>query len=188
MGNALPTSSTPAAGTEPAAQATPPAASETPADFGAWLDAQPEPIKALANQHTAGLKTALDAERAQRKELTRQLADLGKAAAEGSEAKKQLDALSAKLGEAEQRDAFTESALKANVDPKVLKLAFTAAKQDGLIDGKNRVDFETLKTAYPQLFIQPVKPVAPAATVAGGAGGGPIFDMNSAIRRAAGRA
>lgn len=188
MGNALPTSSTPAPGTEPAAQATPPAASETPADFGAWLDAQPEPIKALANQHTAGLKTALDAERAQRKELTKQLSELSRAAQEGSEAKKQLDAMAAKLTEAEQRDAFTEAALKVSVDPKAIKLAYIAAKQDGLISDKGKADFEALKASYPQLFIQAPKPVAPTATVAGGVSGGAILDMNGAIRRAAGRA
>jgi hypothetical protein len=64
--------------TTPAADhTTPPAAGGTPAlvDFDAWLKAQSAEVQAAYASHTQGLKSALDAERAEKRKLEKEQKD-----------------------------------------------------------------------------------------------------------------
>jgi hypothetical protein len=48
---------------------------ETPMSWDAWLQQQPETVRALADAHVSGLKGALAGERDQRKALAKELRD-----------------------------------------------------------------------------------------------------------------
>lgn len=158
---------------------------EEPLTFDGWLGEQPEEVKALLDGHTEGLKSALKSERGSRKDLEKQLRDLAAKAEKGSEAQKELAGIADKLGEADRKADFYEAAHAAGVTN--LKLAYVVASQDEMFDRRGRVNFDTLKTQYPELF--GVKP----APTKGNAGSGtnteptPAENMNTFIRRSAGR-
>lgn len=119
----------------------------TPASFDTWYATQDDATKAIIEEHTSGLSSALKAEREQRKALSAQLKELsGKA--EG-ETRKALDELNAKLEAEATRANFYEAATAAGV--KNLRLAHLAAQADGLISGGS-CDFEALKGKHPELF------------------------------------
>ncbi len=63
---------------------------QPPASFEAFLESQPPEIKALYETHTKGLKSALEAERAQNRELAKQAREAASKAEAGSEAQKAL--------------------------------------------------------------------------------------------------
>lgn len=135
-----------ASGTQAADAAT--AAQAEPVTFDAWLGSQEPTIKGLIDGHVTGLKSALDNERSERKSLTKQISELKGKAEKGSELEKQLESLNAQLEATSAKQAFYESA-PADVDN--LKLAWMAA-QDGHTDKRGNVDWNSLRTAYPQLF------------------------------------
>lgn len=155
-----------------------------PESFDTWLGAQPEPIRQLASQHTAGLKSALEAERAQRKELAKQLKEtLGKAE-QGSEAAKALGELTAKYEQAERRAAFYEDAGRPEIGCSNPKAAFLIANADDLFTRSGEPDWKAIRAAAPELFARRGGADAGAGTTAPPKG----TDMNTFIRRAAGRA
>lgn len=167
---------------------TPAPASETPANgetpqtqelnFDTWLAAQEEPIKKLIDSHTGGLRSALETERTQRKDLTRQLKDVSGKLDANSEAAKQLGALSSTLEEAQQRADFYETLGAGCLNP---KLAYLAYKADGL------KSIEQLRAAYPQLFAKATPPATHAGNgTNGGQPGNGAASMNDFIRRSAG--
>lgn len=164
-------------------------AAEAPASFEAWLDKQPDTIKGLYEQHTTGLRTALQAEREARKrdtgDLSRQLREAAKKVEEGSEARKSLEATAAQLDAAEKRAAFMEDAVRPEVQCKNPRAAFVVAMSDGLFTKKGEPDWPAIKAATPELF----GPRVPAGDAGAGTATPPPSggDMNTFIRRGAGR-
>ena len=159
---------------------------EKPQTFEAWLEGLTPEAKVLLDTHTAGLKSALDSERGTRKDLEKQVRDLAGKAEKGSEAQAELTKIAEGLAEAERRGDFMEAAHTAGVSN--LKLAYTVAVQDEMFNSRTgQVDFEGMKTAYPELFGG--KPGVPAANAGAGTGTPPPVpaDMNSFIRRSAGK-
>lgn len=153
--------------------------------FDGWYGDQDDAVKSMVDGHISGLKSALDKERGNVKDLAKQLKDLGKAAEEGSDLKKQIDSISAKLEEYETQNAAYETFAEAGVTN--FKLAWIAAQQSGAIDKRGNVNLETLRQEYPELFGKKQK--TPAGNAGSGTGSGAPGgkSMNDFIRTAAGR-
>ena len=159
-----------------------PASGETPQpneqlSFDAWIAEQPDPIKGLVTEHTQGLRSALETERAQRKDLAKQIKELASQQAADSDAAKQLTELSGRLDAAQKQADFYEEAVVAGCTKP--KLAFLVAQSEGL-------KMEQIKVQYPELFATHRM----TATHAGNGTGSPPpaqVDMNRLIRQAAGR-
>lgn len=165
-----------------------PAPGETPGEqmtFDGWLGEQPDDVKSLLDEHTSGLKTALQREREQRKELAGEVKALAKKADAGSEAREALDNLAAKLEAAERKANFYEAVAGQVSNP---RLAWLAAESNGYVNDDGTVQMETLKAEFPELFKPTQKPVPPGNAGNGaGQGGAGQPDMNAYIRAAAGR-
>lgn len=146
-------------------------------DFDAWLGSQDEKVRALLDNHTKGLRSALEGERSQRKELAKQLKELTGKVEANSDAAKQLAEISGRLELEEKRADFYEKASTAGC--RNLRLAWLAAQADNLT-------VEQVKAQHPELF-GTSKPDTGAGHGAGSGGGGETKDMNAFIRRAAGR-
>ena len=159
---------------------------QTELSFDTWIKDQDEKIKSMLEGHTKGLKTALESERGNRKDLEKQLRDLAGKAEKGSEAQGQLTKMADEMAKADQRADFYEAAHAAGVTN--LKLAYTVALTDEMFDRRGQVNFEMLKQGYPELF-GAARKAAP-----GGAGNGtggeqkPAGTMNDWIRKKSGRA
>jgi len=153
--------------------------------FGNWLKGQPEEIRTMLDDHTKGIKTALDSERGNRKELEKQLRDLAGKAEKGSQAEQELTGAADKIAEADRKADFYEAAHAAGV--RNLKLAYTVAVSDEMFDRRGGVNFELLKQHYPELFGTTQK--APAGNAGSGTGGSQATGatMNDWIRHKAGR-
>lgn len=153
-----------------------------------WLGEQPEPVQALIDGHTKGLKSALESERRQRSDLAKQLREAAKASEQGSETRKALEEMTAKLDLAEMRARFYEEGIKPEIGCTNPRLAMLAAQELEAIDSKGRILWETIKTAFPEMFRQARQPQGNAGA---GTGAPPPANvgnaMNNAIRRAAGR-
>lgn len=152
--------------------------------FDAWYAALSTDVKDLLDDHTSGLKSALDDERRQRKSLATTVKELSKSAEAGSDLQKQLETLTGQMGEADTKATFYEGAHEAGV--KNLRLAWIAAKEYDLVDRHGKVDFTQLKTAAPELFASKLPPPANAGSGANQSGAR-VHDMNAAIRQMAGR-
>jgi predicted nuclease with TOPRIM domain len=151
-------------------------------DFESWLDGQDDKVKELYQTHTSGLKSALEKERGERKDLSDQLKELLPKAEKGSELEKQLTETVGKLEAAEKRASFVEQAIKPEIGCVNVKAAYALALADDLFDKHGDPDWDELKKSAPELFRK-------AGKTDGGAGGDktPGNDINAAIRRAAGR-
>ena len=160
---------------------------ETPAfaSFDAFLTAQPEPVRALVESHTSGLKTALASEREQRKELARQLRDATAAAEKGSALAKTLEEISGRAEAAEKRAVFFETATQPGIGCSNPKAAFLVAQAEGLFKRDGSPDWAALQNVAPELFRK-----AGQANAGAGVGTPPPAraSMNDFIRRSAGRA
>lgn len=160
------------------------AGNSTTLTFDDWQASLPDDQKVLIEDHTRGLKSALESERGTRKDLEKQLRDLAKEAEKGSKAETQLTQLADQLQTADRRANFYELAHMAGV--KNLKLAYTVAVNDEMFDKHDRVNFDEMKKQYPELFVSTKPP-------RGDAGSGTestttqASDMNTLIRRRAGR-
>lgn len=156
-----------------------------------WLGDQPETVQALVDSHTKGLKTALQSERQQRADLAKQLREATKGLEKGSDLEKNMTALTAKLEQAELRARFFEDASKPDVNCTNPRMAMLAAQELGAIDGHGRINWDAIKTVFPEIFRQarPPQGNAGAGTAVPPPGGStdPSKAMNSLIRRAAGR-
>jgi hypothetical protein len=170
--------------TDPNGNETTPGGQDQQVTFEGWLGEQPEEVRGLIDGHIAGLKSALQDEREQRKALAKQLREATKKLEEGSEAREALEGLTANLEDASRRAEFYETVGNAGVTN--LKLAWIVAREANLIDGQGNVNLSALKEQFPELF----KPSTPPKGNAGsgvGQEGTPTKGMNSFIRRAAGR-
>ena len=156
---------------------------QAPESWDAYLAAQAEPVKALFEGHVSGLKSALADERDQRKSFEKELRDVAKQLEDGSEAKKQVEQLSKQYDEAERRITFYETAPAELVSH---KLGWLAATEMGAFDRRGNVDWDAMKKAYPELFVQPKRTPPPGDAGTGAGNSAPqSFSMNDALRAAA---
>jgi len=179
----MPTDTTNTTDTQTDSQQTEPGAGE-PQTWDSILEGLPEEAQAVYNQHTQGLKNALDAERQQRKDLAGQLRDASSQLEAGSKARVDLEALQVQLEDAQRRADFATEAGGHGVAN--VKLAYLAAQEFDLFDRRGNVQWDQLKEQAPELFAQP----APARGNAGSGTSAPpsqAQDMNTYIRRMAGR-
>lgn len=154
--------------------------------FEAFLSAQPDEVKALIEGHTTGLKNALVSERNSNKDLAKQLKTLAEKAEKGSELEKQLSEYASKAEQAERRAGFAEAAIQPEIGCTNVKAAFLIAQADELFKRDGSPDWEAIKAAAPELFKKAGQAAGNAGTGTGS--GTPKEDMNTFIRRAAGRA
>jgi hypothetical protein len=181
----MPDESTAPAGQQGDPSGTPPEAQQ-PFNFDEWVAEQPDHIKSGLTQHTAALKNALESERTQRKEFSKQLRDLTAKAEKGSEAEKTLGEMSTRLEQAEQRAAFYEEAGRAEIACSNPRAAFLVASAEGLFTKRGDPDWPAIKAAAPELFGRKTTPPGNAGS---GSNGPPAVggDMNAFIRAASGR-
>ena len=171
--------------TDTTATQTTPADGAIPETWEAYLEKQDEKVKALYTAHRSGLLNAVKATRDERDDLARQIKTLAKAQAEGSEAKTQLEAITAQLEKTERRAAFLEEAMKPELQCRNPKAAWLLAEAGNHFDKKGNVDFAALRAEAPELFGLP--------TARANAGSGtqtppsPTQSMNDFIRTSAGR-
>lgn len=154
--------------------------------FEAFLDKQPAEVRSLYESHTTGLKSALANERKSNKELAAELKTLAQKAEKGSELERQLSEYAVKAEAAERRAVFAEDAIRPEIGCSNVKAAFLIAQADGLFKKDGSPDWEAVRAAAPELFRRPGSAAGNAG--AGTSQGQPKEDMNTFIRRAAGRA
>lgn len=153
-----------------------------------WIKTQPETVKSLLEQHTTGLRSALQNERQTAKEREKQIRTLSSQAEKGSQLETDLNKIADDLAKADQRAEFYEDAHTAGITN--LRLAWMVAQQDGLFDRKGNADFTALKRDYPELF---GRTKAATGSTRVSANGGETNDgatggnMNAFIRQSAGR-
>ena len=157
---------------------TPEAQGETPApvDFDTWLGSQDETVKGLLSTHTGGLRTALQQERDNAKQLAKQLKELGGKLEANSEAAKQVAELSSRLETEQRRADFVQEAAAAGC--RDLRLAWLAANADNLT-------VKQVQAQHPDLFAP--RPATNAGHGATAPASGAQRDRNALIRKAAGR-
>lgn len=157
----------------------------TPKSFEEFLEAQPEDVKSLYQSHSEALLNTVKATRDERDQFKKQIKELAKGQAEGSDAKKQLEAMEAQLEKSERRASFLEDAMKPEIQCRNPRAAWLLADAEGMFDKKGLPDWTAIKREAPELFGQPVANA--------NAGNGtqekpaPHRDMNAYIRKAAGR-
>lgn len=163
-----------------------PAQDQSPFDYDAWFGEQPDHVRSGLDAHTSALKNALESERSQRKEFSKQLRDLTAKAEKGSEAEKTLGEMSARLEQAEQRAAFYEEAGRAEIACSNPKAAFLVASAEGLFTKRGDPDWPAIKAAAPELFGRKTVPAGNAGS-GNGSPPAPGGSMNDFIRAASGR-
>lgn len=162
-----------------------PAEGETPESWDAYLEKQPETVKALYKQHSEGLLNTVKATRTERDDLAKQIRDLSKSQKEGSEAKAQLDKISAQLEVTERRAAFLEEALNPALQVRNPRAAWLLAEAGNHFKKNGAPDWDAIKNEAPELFGLP--------TARANAGNGtqqppnPSQSMNAFIRKSVGR-
>ncbi|MFH1743994.1 MAG: hypothetical protein ABIH23_33730 [bacterium] len=161
-------------------------AESTPANFGEWLKAQPTDVQKLYNDEVAGLKSALSSERQQRKDNEAALRDAAAKVEKGSEAEKLLTEQADTLQGLELRAAFYDEAHTQGVTN--LKLAWMAAQEADAFDRRGNVNWESLRTQFPELFAKTTMiPSGDAGKGTKTTPAGDGKDMNTFIRTSAGR-
>jgi len=150
-----------------------------------WHNALPEAEQKLIADRESGLKTALKAERDARGDAEKSLREAAAELETGSDAQKKVLELADAEAAALLKADFYEAAHEKDVSN--LKLAYVVAQQDGLIDKRGKIDFDTLKKSYPELFIKKIVPPGGAGDGTGGKLPGGKVDMNDLIRKKAGR-
>lgn len=152
--------------------------------FESWYGGLAADVKGLVDEHVSGLRTALLTERQNRTDLSKQIKDLAAKAEKGSELEKQLGETLGKLETSERRATFAEEAIRPEIGCSNVKAAYALAVAEDLFTRSGQVDWQTLKGIAPELFR---KPGPGSADGGAGVNQPPRFDMNTIIRRAAGR-
>jgi hypothetical protein len=157
----------------------------TPQSWEEYLEKQDEKVKALYNSHSEALLNTVKATRDERDQFKKQIKELAKAQAEGSDAKRQLEEMGAQLEKTERRAAFLEDAMRPEIQCKNARAAWLLAEAESLFDKKGNPDWAAIKREAPELF------GVPAANANAGnntqQSPNPHRDMNAFIRKAAGR-
>lgn len=159
--------------------------SQEPANWETWFEAQDATVKELYKQHSEGLLNTVKATRLERDALAKQIKDLAKSQAEGSDARKALDAMGEKLELTERRAAFLEDAMKPEVQCRNPRAAWLLADAGGHFDKHGRPNWTAIKAEAPELF--GVAIAQANAGVGTGKPPTPAQNMNAFIRAAAGR-
>lgn len=157
----------------------------TPANFGEWLKTQTTDVQKLYTDEVAGLKSALSSERQQRKDNEAALRDAAAKVEKGSEAEKALTEQADTLQGLEERAAFYDNAHTQGVTN--LKLAWMAAQEIDAFDKRGNVNWEGLKTQFPELFTKTTIPSGDAGKGTKTAPAGDQKSINAFIRAEAGR-
>lgn len=116
--------------------------------FETWHGSLPDDHKGLVDSHVSGLKSALERQKESNQELRKQLQE-ALASKEANDTQKIAD-IQGRLEESDRKGKFYESAIEAGV--KNVRLAYIAAKEDGLILKDGRVDADKLRASYPEFF------------------------------------
>lgn len=157
---------------------------ETPASWDEWFTAQPESIKVLYQQHTAGLQNTVKATRDERDTLARQIRELSAKAEKGSELERSLAEMQGSLEQANRRADFFAEAGKPEIGCRNSEAAFILASAKNLFTRNGAPDWAAIKAAAPELFGAPsVNAHAGSGTQAPTA----KANFNEMIRQAAGR-
>ncbi len=149
-----------------------------------WVLKQPVEVQELLTRRQQALRDALVDERKQRKELSRQVQALGRKLEGNTTTTKEIQDLKSTLRDTALRASFYES---VPADITNAKLAFSAARESGLIDGNGRVEWAEMRTQYPELFRRATVPTGNAGTGAKQQGADTEKSMNAFIRAALGR-
>lgn len=162
-----------------------PASGSAPApSYETWLANLPADQKALVEQHTTGLRSALEKERTSAKEFQKKLGDLGKRAEKGSELERELLEAQSRLKLESDRAAFYENAPANNVKMTSTRAAYIVASSEKFIREDGTVDWKRMVEVYPDFFEAPK--AAPPARGNAGAGTGNVpgaqSNMNDFIR------
>lgn len=156
----------------------------TPQSWEEVLASLPQEQQALYQKDVEGLRSALETERGERKELAKQLQKASEQLEEGSELRQELEQTAARIEEAERRASFYEEAVGQGVSNP--KLAFVAAQEIEAFDKRGNVNWGAIKEAFPELFRKSAPPPGNAGAGTGGQPAGGL-DMDQIIRAAAGR-
>lgn len=162
----------------------------TPVTYETWYSTQADDVKALVDGRLQSLHSALQSERSSRADLEKKLRDAAKGQKEGSAEAQNLTTMADELAVANRRADFYEAAVKPEVNAQDLEALWVLAnaKADEYFDRRGNVNFALLKERHPGLFRQaPRTPPANAGNGAGGQAATNGANMNSIIRRAAGR-
>ena len=155
------------------------------ANFEDFLKAQADDVKKLYTDEVAGLKSALSSERQQRKDNEAALRDAAAKVEKGSEAERLLTEQADTLQGLELRAAFYDEAHTQGVTN--LKLAWMAAQEADAFDKRGNVNWESLRTQFPELFAKTMIPSGDAGKGTKTTPAGDGKDMNTFIRTSAGR-
>jgi len=154
-------------------------------EYESWFGKLPPHEQEGLENYTSALKNALESERSQRKQFSKELRDLTAKAEKGSEAEKTLGEMSSRLEQAEQRAAFYEEANRAEIACSNPRAAFLVASAEGLFTKRGDPDWTAIKAAAPELFGRKTIPNGNAGT---GSNSPPAqTGMNDYIRAVTGR-
>jgi len=164
------------------------AGSETPPPtWETVLAALPEEQRKLYEQHTQGLRTALQSEREQHQDLARQLREATGKLEAGSETRQQLEQLTGQIEVANRRADFFEQATQPEIGCSSPRLAWLAAQEVEAFDRRGNVNWAVLKEQFPELFGQGTKKPPPGNAGSGTSNPPAKQGMNAFIRQQAGR-
>lgn len=155
------------------------------ATWETWLETAPAEVKALYEEHTAGLLSTVRATRAERDSLKAQIKEMLPKAEKGSEMETRLTETLSKLEATERRATFIEEAVKPSIGCRNPKAAYALAVADNLFTRSGSPDWDAIKEAAPELFGVGAPPAKPGAGT--GQPSPEANDMNARIRKAAGR-
>ena len=162
-------------------------------DPDAWYDSLSDDLKPAAEKyrefHTSKVKTALEAERTERKKIAKELKELASKPVDATAWEAKIAELNSKASEAETKARFVEEATANGVAPGRILKAYAAARYDKLIDEAGAIDWDTLKSEHDYFFAAPAEKVAAKANGGNGVDKKPApkTTMNQLIRRQAGR-
>jgi septal ring factor EnvC (AmiA/AmiB activator) len=158
---------------------------ETPQTWESYLESLSAELQTLYTAHTEGLMNTVKATRTERDQFKAELKKLSKSADDGSDLKKQLEAMETTLEQTERKATFMEEAIKPAVACRNPKAAFLLAEAESLYDKRGNPDWAAIKVAAPELF----GIVLANANAGNGTQNSPApaNNMNNFIRTAAGR-
>ena len=119
------------------------------------------------------------------KKLEKEVRDAAKKLEQGSETQQQLEKMANDLATTSSRAAFYETAHSAGV--KNLPLAYVAARESGLLTDDGTADMKGIKERFPELFTSTAPPPGNAGEGTQTPPPNSEPDMDTFIRRAAGR-
>jgi hypothetical protein len=156
-----------------------------PVTWEGVLEGLTEEQRTLFDGHVQGLRGALDSERKSARDFERQLREATVQLEEGSDLRAQFEKLTAELDEAGRRADFMSEAGKQGVVNG--RLAWLAARDGELFDRRGNADWAALREQCPELFGSQQPPRAAGNAGAGTTAPPATVDMNTMLRRAAGR-